>query len=104
MMQRIRVPINILKCYRETVKGNENATLEEVQKKFTRNIKLAEKYARSNGRSGYYYVYGSLHFAVDKHGTVVYMRNHRYESDWKQKEYLKEHLNRMLKLNKEEAK
>lgn len=99
MKRRLKVCPNVLKLYRETVRGNENATLEEVELKFIRNAKLADRFDRENGKEGDYYVYGSLHFAVDKHGTVVYMRNHQGKGNWKKAEYKRQQLNRSLKIN-----
>lgn len=79
-MKLLKVSDEIYEQYCETVKGNENTSLDQVRRKLTRNMMLAKevipksKWERFIGNKIYHY--GNLHFTV-RHGKVIELKNHK---------------------------
>jgi hypothetical protein len=69
--------------YKETVSGNKDITLDQAQKKMTRNMLLAAK-ADSTNFHAQKYMYGNLHFIVNERGVITWMKNKQYAPQgWK---------------------
>lgn len=100
-MNLLTVPMNIYAIYKKEVKGNEDATLLDVEKKLTRNMKLSKITKRGHKR-GKYCQYGKLHFIVSSDNVVVWLKNNcPSPEDWNKNVYHYNSLNRMLKITKE---
>jgi len=70
----LKVSDNVLDYYRNNVRGNEKITLDQLQRKLTRNMKLAHK-EDSAGYRNQMYKYGSLWFTVCSRGKVRWIKN-----------------------------
>lgn len=79
-MKLLKVPNDIYEKYKDTVKGNENTSLDQVRRKLTRNMLLAKevtprsKWERLIGNKIYHY--GNLHFVV-RYGKVIELKNYK---------------------------
>lgn len=73
-MDLLRVNDKVLDYYRNNVRGNEDITLDQLERKLTRNMKLAYK-EDSEGHRNQLYKYGSLWFAVCSRGKVRWIKN-----------------------------
>lgn len=98
-MQTLKFANGIYNQYCKTVKGNEETSLHQARLKMTRNMQLAIASPRYNTRGVVqttHYKYGSLHFMVNRKGSIVWMQNNSSQAKgWKRDNKL------YLKLNKE---
>lgn len=63
------------KYYKENVRGNENISLQDAQKKMSVNKILAYEKVDKVRRNTTLYQYGCLKFLVDRKGSIVWMKN-----------------------------
>jgi hypothetical protein len=63
--------------YKKNVSGNDEITLDQAQRKMTRNMLLAAE-ADSTKFYGQKYMYGNLHFIVNDRGVITWMKNKQY--------------------------
>jgi len=73
-MRPLKVSRKVCAHYRNVVKGNKFTPLEQIEKKFVRNMALVILEVHPEGR-GTYCLYGKLHFIVSDDDVVVWMRN-----------------------------
>ncbi|MED3792448.1 hypothetical protein P4571_08325 [Niallia alba] len=82
-MKILQISKNVFDYYRNNVKGNENTSSEQIQRKLTRNMLLAHK-VDSTGYHGQMYQYGCLWFVVNKRGKVTWIKNGCFPpTNWK---------------------
>jgi hypothetical protein len=92
---------NTFNYYKQNVKGNENTTYNQAQRKMTRNMLLAYK-TDSSEYPGQMYQYGSLWFVVNKKNQIVWIKNYCFIPEgWKvnKLKYLK--LSKQLGINED---
>lgn len=99
-MKLYEVSQGVCNYYRKHVKGNQEVSDVEVQKKLTRNINMTKvTVPLSNNRV--IYLYGNLHITV-KGNKIIKLKNNKQPTDWFYKDRKKfNELNQMLGLKSE---
>ncbi|PAD70833.1 hypothetical protein CHH83_01905 [Bacillus sp. 7586-K] len=96
-MKLLEITDEALEQYRTTVRGNENITYDQAQRKLTRNVILVKDFAperikRSWLTLGKNFAYGNLHIIV-RSGKIIKIVNHkgRKQDSWNppKHEYIK---------------
>lgn len=94
-MELLNVSKSVYEEYRQKVSGAENISLNQLRRKLTRNMLLAQ-IKTSHKKDRTYYMYGRFHFIVNKYNTVVWMSNRMgVPSNWKRDN------KRLIELNKQ---
>lgn len=99
-MKLYEVSRGVCNYYRKHVKGNQEVSDIEVQKKLTRNINMT-KVTVPLGNSRSVYLYGNLHIFT-KGNMIIKLKNYRQSMDWfyKDRKQFKE-LNQLLGIKSE---
>ena len=83
-MKLLKLTKDAYNQYKNTVKGNENISYKQAQRKLTRNVQLAieapqeEEHKQQDKKL---YLYGNLHILVVQ-DRIVWVKNHRWYCDW----------------------
>lgn len=99
-MKLLKVSDKAFKKYKSTVRGNENITYEQAQKKLTRNAVLVKETAPERIKRKWFnvtYSYGNLDI-ICRFGTVIDIVNHKgvFDSNWKFPRHSYQHLNKVM--------
>lgn len=101
-IELLRLTENTLGYFQKNVKDAQDMTEDQVQRRMTRNMKLAVLYKTDRKDGIYprrYYAYGNLRFMVRK-GRISWIRNNCPSLPmWYLDLEKKEHLNKILKID-----
>lgn len=102
-MKLFNVNKKVINYYRTCVKDNQDASVELIRKKLTRNIHLATKYASPLNDDRDMYMYGNLRIWV-RGNKIYHIHNVKHNGAWFYKDINKyNELNELLGINELES-
>lgn len=93
----LKVTKSAMDYYRKNIKGNENATELDIQKKLTRNVYLAIPTKRRN-EEAQLFLYGRLEILVKNGDEIVWIKANDKKCNFTVDKQRKEELNKLLQI------
>lgn len=89
-MKTLKVNTFALQSYKQFVKGNLRLSIDEVEKKLTRNVLLAKKIGEFDNHV--VYGYGKLSIFVENNSVITCVMNHQKTVDGWELDYMKKEI------------